>query len=36
VEGVEAATAVAPAARMPNIEYGSVEVRPVVVLPEAG
>lgn len=28
--------AVALAARMPNIEYGSVEVRPVVVFPEAG
>jgi hypothetical protein len=28
--------AVALAERMPNIEYGSVEVRPVVVFPEAG
>ena len=28
--------AVALAARMPNIEYGSVEVRPVVVFPDAG
>lgn len=29
-------SAVALAERMPNIEYGSVEVRPVVVFPEAG
>ena len=28
--------AVALAARMPNIEYGSVEVRPVVVFPDTG
>ena len=28
--------AVALAAKMPNIEYGSVEVRPVVVFPETG
>lgn len=28
--------AVELAARMPNIEYGSVEVRPVVVFPESG
>jgi hypothetical protein len=29
-------SAVALAAKMPNIEYGSVEVRPVVVFPDAG
>jgi hypothetical protein len=28
--------AVALASQMPNIEYGSVEVRPVVVFPQAG
>ncbi|MGH2943154.1 MAG: YciI family protein [Solirubrobacteraceae bacterium] len=28
--------ALALAAQMPNIEYGSVEVRPVVVFPESG
>ncbi len=36
VEVPDLQSAVALAERMPNIEYGSVEVRPVVVFPEAG
>lgn len=36
VEVADLDSAVALAERMPNIEYGSVEVRPVVVFPDAG
>ena len=35
VEAADQAAAEAMAARMPNIEYGSVEVRPVVVFPDS-
>jgi hypothetical protein len=35
VEAADLAAAEAMAAQMPNIEYGSVEVRPVVVFPES-
>jgi hypothetical protein len=35
VEAADRAAAEAMAARMPNIEYGSVEVRPVVVFPDS-
>ena len=35
VEVADQAAAEDLAARMPNIEYGSVEVRPVVVFPES-
>ena len=35
VEVADKATAEGLAAQMPNIEYGSVEVRPVVVFPES-
>ena len=36
VDVPDRAAAVALAERMPNIEYGTVEVRPVVVFPDAG
>ena len=35
VEAADQAAAEAMAAQMPNIEYGSVEVRPVVVFPDS-
>jgi hypothetical protein len=35
VEAADRAAAEEMAARMPNIEYGSVEVRPVVVFPDS-